>query len=197
MSYFGALTRFGEINCKEDLDDNKVYFDPGNKFYKHCFQALFGKDNNWNQETLGDIIESLLGIDYRVKHGLMKPIECFPYSFVKFLHDFCLTAYIATEAYAWRVSTHDILRHIATPGNADKIDIAKKDANEPTNSRSGSPVHGHGKDHAARRASGHGQDHTAPAQSASGHSGGHGQDQAASGQAKDHAAPARSARGNS
>ena len=86
--------------------DDKAYFDPGNEHYKNCFEMLFGR-TDWNRETVGDIVESLLGMQYLIanteevfkeepSHWVM-----FPTGFVTFLHDWCLAVHRYKQSTGW------------------------------------------------------------------------------------------------
>ena len=94
------------------------YFDPGDQHYKVCFEALFGTVE-WNQCTVGDIVESLLGIQYRSKNNIEK-FERLPDGFVKFIHDWCLAVYRYRQAVGWTVPSTDLferIRHASTTVN--------------------------------------------------------------------------------
>ena len=101
MSYFGALHRTHPSDpcgvCVVGDEPSPYlrqedYFDPGNAHYKLCFVLLFG-DMSWNAETVGDIIESILGMQYLLKHSAVPDVPNFPHSFANFLHDWCLALY--------------------------------------------------------------------------------------------------------
>ena len=88
VSHYGALQRgrptdpegwaFNPRVCKKIVGrdawwkfaiiDPLQYFDPGNSHYAECFHALFGATPFCNNETIGDIIESLLGLQFVVSH---------------------------------------------------------------------------------------------------------------------------------
>ena len=85
-SYFGALNRQNTSDPRGSwaieiagwADNNRkelateTYFDPGNWHYSICTRLLLpglGSQGNWNNETMGDLVESLLGMQY--------PIACF------------------------------------------------------------------------------------------------------------------------
>jgi hypothetical protein len=76
------------------------YFDPGNKHYKLSFVLLFG-DLGWNAETVGDIIESILGMQYLLRHYNVPEVPDFPHGFARFLHDWCLALYRWRAATGW------------------------------------------------------------------------------------------------
>ena len=87
------------------------YFDPGNEHYKRCLEALLGPLPQWNQETVGDIVESLLGFQYQVDHDLreahsfpadmVRSFGRFPTNMVRFLHNWCLYVYRYYQSRAW------------------------------------------------------------------------------------------------
>ena len=110
LSYFGALKRSretdprgwtskdGEVKTKL-LDDESGYFDPGNNHYKECAEALIGP-LEWNQVTVGDIMESLLGLRYLTKERGLE--RCyFPKSVVLFLHNWFLAVYRYNQSLGW------------------------------------------------------------------------------------------------
>ena len=65
-------------------------FYPGNYHYKKCAEALIGP-LEWNQVTVGDIMESLLGLSYLTKERRLE--MWYPKSFVLFLHNWFLAVY--------------------------------------------------------------------------------------------------------
>ena len=76
------------------------YFDPGNDHYKLSFELLFG-NVSWNAETVGDIIEAILGIQYLLKHYDVPALPNFPHGFATFLHDWRLAIYKLRAARGW------------------------------------------------------------------------------------------------
>jgi len=91
LSHYGAIRRRSASDpvgrheiftiTTHDRDfilDEKLYFDPGNLVYSFAFRLLWNdiwQQCGWNQETMGDIIESILGFHYlNVLHGR----ECVP-----------------------------------------------------------------------------------------------------------------------
>ena len=73
--YRKSLSHSGALYCRDDTDpvhwncrDTQVrYFDPGNYVYYIAFLSIFEellRHNGWNQQTCGDIFESLLGLVY-------------------------------------------------------------------------------------------------------------------------------------
>ena len=109
LSYFGALKRSRQTDpCGWTDTDGEVktkflvelgYFDPGNNHYKECAEALIGP-LEWNQCTVGDIMESLLGLRYLAKERGISSCY-FPKSFVLFLHNWCLAVYRYNQSLGW------------------------------------------------------------------------------------------------
>ena len=73
----------GAIRCQDNSDprhyfckiDDQHYFDPTNWVYALAMRMMMPqmmKDINWNNETKGDIFESILGCQYLVSHGFLK-----------------------------------------------------------------------------------------------------------------------------
>ena len=73
----------GAIRCRDDSDpkhyfcqvDKQSYFDPTNWVYALTMRLMMPhmmKDIEWNNETKGDIFESILGCNYLVSHGFLK-----------------------------------------------------------------------------------------------------------------------------
>ena len=79
--------------------DPDHYFDPGNWHYKICFVLLFG-DVPWNENTVGDILESILGTRYLIEN---EGLACthFPFAFATFLEMWCVALYRWFECTAW------------------------------------------------------------------------------------------------
>ena len=113
-SYFGALKR-GEAEAPRAEEivqwspanpkhlDIKDYFDPGNWLYTVAMKVLFRQvlvENGWNEETVGDIVESLLGIQF-LKRNYDVPQINIPDQFIDFLHLWCLSIYRLMMATAW------------------------------------------------------------------------------------------------
>ena len=120
ISYFGALHRSHPSDprgvCVKGDEPNLLkeddYFDPGNKHYKLSFVVLFG-DFGWNAETVGDIIESILGMQYLLRHYNVPEVPHFPHRFARFLHDGCLALYRWRAATGWIYNeASDIARFI-------------------------------------------------------------------------------------
>ena len=119
-SYYGALKRSKPsdppgsalwlIENDEKRLDPEDYFDPGNRHYKHCFEALIGP-TLWNQGTVGDIIESLLGLQFLINQQRVK-IQNFPTRMVAFLHDWCLSVYRYHHSLAWGLSYKEVFARI-------------------------------------------------------------------------------------
>ena len=67
----------------------------------------------WNAETVADILESMMGIEYLCAHddGLEPPIF-FPHAFVHFLHDWCYAVYRYHRETAWQHDNIDRLRSL-------------------------------------------------------------------------------------
>ena len=122
-SYFGALrrgdgdpggsfSRYGQASSSTDIDqpykkskyiDPEIYFDPGNWHYKTCLELLWPEllqRNRWNNETCGDIIEALLGLQYLRRQSGDKS-GSFPEYFVSFLHEWCYSIYRYFVTTAW------------------------------------------------------------------------------------------------
>ena len=136
-SYYGALSReraddprglassdgAGWDAIKPKNLDVTLFYDPGNQHYKVCMELLFpGAVTAWNQETVGDIVESLLGLQYLIESDLMGArfgIPDFPHAFVNFLHDWCHALYQWMKATAWRRTDIVYLRHLIFPQQAD------------------------------------------------------------------------------
>ena len=73
----------GAIRCQDDSDpkhyfckiDDQHYFDPTNWVYALAMRIMMPemmKEVHWNNETKGDIFESILGCNYLVSHGFLK-----------------------------------------------------------------------------------------------------------------------------
>ena len=116
LSHYGAirrsiLTQHGcKISSSTELGrtpwgqkckyiDPDHYFDPGNWHYKMCFVLLFG-DVPWNENTVGDILESILGTRYLIEN---EGLACthFPFAFATFLEKWCVALYRWFECTAW------------------------------------------------------------------------------------------------
>ena len=79
----------GAIKCRDFSDpkhdfcqiERQHYFDPTNWVYALTMRLMMPKmmkEVNWNNETKGDIFESILGCHYLVAHGLVKePVGAF------------------------------------------------------------------------------------------------------------------------
>ena len=79
-SFFGALERtketdpVGWVEAKGDRNyslhkwkkgfDRTQYFDPGNEHYAYVYGMLWEDDQGWNNNTTGDIFESIMGRRY-------------------------------------------------------------------------------------------------------------------------------------
>ena len=121
MSYFGALQRSHPSDprgvCVKGDEPFHVlkeddYFDPGNSHYKLSFVLLFG-DFGWNAESVGDIFESILGLQYLLRNYNVPDVPGFPHSFARFLHDWCLALYRWRAATGWiHNDPHDVARFI-------------------------------------------------------------------------------------
>ena len=98
------------------------YFDPGSWHYKVSMGVVLG-EMPYNEETVGDIVESLLGLQYIIKFGeettddtasktapRQRTSRFFPHGFVNFLHDWCLALYLYFRASNWRITTIDGIR---------------------------------------------------------------------------------------
>ena len=116
-SYYGALKRSrpsdphgSELRTATDRWGPDDYFDPGNSHYKNCFDALLGA-SRWNEGTVGDIIESLLGLQFLINHYGLK-IQMFPTKMVDFLHDWCLFVYRYCQSMAWEVEYRNVFDRI-------------------------------------------------------------------------------------
>ena len=121
LSYYGALKRSRQSDpcgwAGRDSDLEKVkhlsmtgYFDPGNFHYRKCFETLFGKVD-WKAETVGDIIEGLLGMHYLVQNNCTKSKDL-PVGFVKFLHNWCLAVYRYNQSLGWAVPYDEVFARI-------------------------------------------------------------------------------------
>ena len=107
-SYSGALHRSRSSDphgtcvpgCEPFMVPEADFFDPGNDHYKLSFELLFG-NVSWNAETVGDIIEAILGIQYLLKHYDVPALPNFPHGFATFLHDWCLAIYRLRAARGW------------------------------------------------------------------------------------------------
>jgi hypothetical protein len=136
-SYYGALSRerkddpCGLVSVcgarwdpsnPKSLDPN-LFYDPSNSHYKLCMELLFpGALRAWNQETVGDIVESLLGLQYLIENDMMgarSGVPAFPHAFVNFLHDWCHGLYQWMKATAWRRTDIVYLRKEIFPTEAD------------------------------------------------------------------------------
>ena len=73
----------GAIRCRDDSDpkhyfcqiEKQHYFDPTNWVYALTMRLMMPhmmKDIEWNNETKGDIFESILGCQYLLAHGFVK-----------------------------------------------------------------------------------------------------------------------------
>ena len=99
--------------------DPLAYFDSGNTHYAQCFQALFGPTPSWNNETVGDIIESLLGLLFILRHRRDYPslgikakdvdliAQRVPLPFAHFMHDRCRAVFRLIQATAWNETYTD------------------------------------------------------------------------------------------
>ena len=76
------------------------YFDPGNDHYNLCFVLLFG-NVPWSAAAVGDIIESILGMQILLNHYDVPAMFYFPHGFATFLHEWCLTIYRLRAARGW------------------------------------------------------------------------------------------------
>ena len=138
LSYFGALVRGtgdprGSFSTPDQASsstdsiqpwqkpkylDPENYFDPGNWHYKTCLELLWPdvvQRRGWNQETCGDIIEALLGLQYlrresRRESDEYKAVKSFPEAFVRFLHEWCYSMYRYFVATAWAHTDMSTLR---------------------------------------------------------------------------------------
>ena len=77
----------------------------------------------WNQETVGDIFESLNGIQHLLLNYNVPKLHSFPHAFVTFLHDWCYAIYKFFVATAWRHTDIDYLRSIffLDTGHSDTV----------------------------------------------------------------------------
>ena len=66
----------------------------------------------WNQNTVGDMIESLMGLHDLMSTKQVENIPSFPFGFVRFLHDWCLAMYRYSQATAWKFSYAEISMQI-------------------------------------------------------------------------------------
>ena len=67
----------------------------------------------WKAETVGDILESLMGIEWLCDNcHVAEPPDFFPCAFVHFLHDWCYAVYRFHRETAWRHDTTDGLRSL-------------------------------------------------------------------------------------
>lgn len=125
LSYYGAIKRSiysrhgGQVLTLPDhganpwgdkckfIDPND-YFDPGNWHYNICIVLLFG-DVPWNAETVGDIVESILGLRYLIEEESMI-CDNFPFAFANFLELWCVAVYRWFECTAWRDTGVDAVR---------------------------------------------------------------------------------------
>ena len=144
MSHYGALQRgrptdpegwaFNPRVCRKvelrahwwkfATIDPLSYFDPGNRHYAECFHALFGKTPGWNDETIGDMIESLLGLQFVATHRRDYPAlgikandidlikEKVPLAFAHFIHDWCRAVFRLRQATAWKKNYADLFARI-------------------------------------------------------------------------------------
>ena len=104
--------------------DPLEYFDPGNTHYTQCFHALFGPTPSWNNETVGDIIESLLGLLFIVRHRRDYPTlsikakdvdliaQRVPLPFAHFMHDWCRAVFRMIQSTAWKETYTDLFARI-------------------------------------------------------------------------------------
>ena len=115
LSYHGALRRSLYLRHagqqlaltqhhwgdKMKFIDIGTYFDPGNWHYQVCFELLFGDVPWWNQETIGDMFESILGMRYLIENEGV-PYTTFPFGFAEFLERWCVAVYRWFKCTAWR-----------------------------------------------------------------------------------------------
>ena len=77
FSYYGAIHRrnttdplgrtIATVDTQAFLLDERRYFDPGNLVYSYAFRALWDnlyEEYQWSEETMGDIIEGIMGYCY-------------------------------------------------------------------------------------------------------------------------------------
>ena len=134
-SYYGALKRTkatdpqGLLNNRWRRSEKNIikynpddYFDPGNAHYKWCFEALLGETPGWNAETIGDIIESLLGLQFLVRGQGLK-LRYLPGAFASFLHDWCLFVYRYHQATAWSMEYGEVFARIKAESNHVQIQV--------------------------------------------------------------------------
>ena len=132
-SYFGALSRLDTDDPRGSTavaiarwaDTNRkwlsceTYFDPGNWHYSICMRLLWprlGSQGNWNDETIGDIVESLLGMQYLIAHRPNElKVRHFPDYLVKFLHDWCYVVYSYFKSTTWAITDTETLRSLFSP----------------------------------------------------------------------------------
>ena len=68
-----------------------------------CFRERF----QLHPSEVGDIIESILGMQYLLRHYNVPEVPHFPHSFARFLHDGCLAL------YRWRAATRWIYNEVS------------------------------------------------------------------------------------
>jgi len=86
------------------------YFDPGNRVYSFAFRLLWDdlqKEHGWNEETMGDIIESILGYHYLcVEHRIEGKVGPAPRLLSNFLDDLAYNVWrvlvYSTNANLWQ-----------------------------------------------------------------------------------------------
>ena len=66
--------------------------------------------SSWKAETVGDILESLMGIEWLCIHDKLDWPAFFPSAFEHVLHDWCIAVYRFHMETAWRHDTIDGLR---------------------------------------------------------------------------------------
>ena len=131
FSYFGALRRSsdhdprgfsaGQLSSSSKYQTWSTqkpkylktddYFDPGNWHYKTCLALLWPYANTWNQETCGDIIEALLGLEYLQREYRVE-VHSLPLGFIEFLHEWCYSIHSYFTKTAWAEQDIKNLRNI-------------------------------------------------------------------------------------
>ena len=112
-SHFGALRRQNSSDPRSSdggAPQEAQYFDPGNWHYATSMRLLWPSHSIWNQETVGDIVESLLGLQYLLAHGMVQHLQNSPHGFVNFLHDWCCATYEFFQITSWSNVDVDKLR---------------------------------------------------------------------------------------